>query len=97
MRVPDFLTIRDSAKVDALRVVYAGARLEQTPVATQTPVFSPTATPPRTATPMPTATPSRTPAPTPTLTIEQALSQLEQRLRALEEAVREILDLLPQP
>jgi hypothetical protein len=91
-----FLARRDSAKVNALRVLYLGTRLEETPAVTPTPALA-TATPLRTPTATGTPTRTATPTPTPTLTVEQSVSQLEQRLRALEEAVQEILKLLPQP
>ena len=87
----DFIARRDSAKVEAIRVLYLGERLEQTPVATPTPVRTPTAA----KTPAPVFTP--TPAPTLSPEMERSLSQLEERFKQLDEAVREIMRLLPQP
>ncbi len=95
----DFITLKESAKVNAMRVTYVSPHLERTPA--PTPIMTrpvPTATPQATPTATPTALPRSTPQPgsTPTLTVEQAISQLEERYRAIDEAVRQILLLLPQ-
>lgn len=93
----DFIARRDSAKVEAIRVLYLGERLEATPAPTLSPVASPT--PLRTPTAAAPPTPALTPTPAPTLSpdLERTLGQLEERFRRLDEAVREILRLLPQP
>ena len=88
----DFVTRKETAKICAIHVKYVNQPSPTTPVATPS-------LPPPVATSTPTATPTpgrATPTPTPTLTLEQRIGSLEERYRALEEAVQQILSQLQQ-
>lgn len=103
----DFTARRDSAKVNAIRIVSLNPTPTPPPTAlatatappsTPTAATTPTASPTRTVTPVGTATVTptpRSPTATPTLTMEQRIGLLEERYRQLAELVQQILDMLP--
>lgn len=99
----EFSTRRDSAKVNALHITYVMPRstpeataTSAPPTATATPSSStPAATQTATVTRTPVAT--GTPAATPTASIEQILTQLEDRYRRLSDIVDQIMQMLSLP